>query len=186
MGSDKRKRRTGNPCKGKTRLLSVGELIPRKNHRVLIECLPSLPDARLVICGRGPLLDEYRKLASSLGVSDRVIFTGFMSDIEEYYRMADIFVFPSKQEGLSVSVMEAMASGLPCVVSDIRGNSDLIEDVSVRFPPDDKMMLTNILNRLIIDKDEQVRIGIRNLEDVKKYRTEVVVEELASIYSGGV
>lgn len=110
-----------------TVLLSVGELNSNKNHKVVIECLPELANVWYVICGQGPLMEEHRKLAETLGIAERLILAGYRTDVADFYNMADVFVFPSRREGLPVALMEAMACGLPAICSNIRGNADLIE-----------------------------------------------------------
>jgi glycosyltransferase involved in cell wall biosynthesis len=135
-----------------------------------------------VICGQGPLQDEDMELADKLGVGDRVVLAGYRTDVKDFYDMADIFVLPSYQEGLSVALMEAMASGLPCVVSDIRGNADLIKNDKFRFSPDDKNRLISILKEQTVDKQAMSIEGIKNRKTVEKYRAEIVVENLKSIY----
>ncbi|WP_270658903.1 glycosyltransferase family 4 protein [Paraclostridium bifermentans] len=111
-------------------LLSVGELSKRKNHEVIIKALSKIEDGRIhyFIAGRGELENYLIDLAKSIGVEERVHLLGFRIDIQELVKVADIFCFPSKQEGLPVALMEAMASGLPCICSKIRGNSDLIKN----------------------------------------------------------
>ena len=111
-------------------LLSVGELSRRKNHQAVIEALAELgrTDLYYLICGQGGLKEELAQQAHRLGIADRVILPGFQQDVADMYRSADLFVFPSLQEGMPVALMEAMAAGLPCVVSDIRGNRDLIDE----------------------------------------------------------
>ena len=110
-------------------MLSVGELNDNKNHRVIIETLPNLPhNFHYLICGLGPLMAEHQKLAEDLGVSERLHLLGFRNDVLSVMKSCDLFVFPSKREGLSVALMEALACELPCIASNIRGNSDLILD----------------------------------------------------------
>jgi glycosyltransferase involved in cell wall biosynthesis len=115
-------------------LLSVGELIPRKNHEVVIRALSvlkqrdKLSHIEYVICGRGAYEADLKKLAEELGVADHIYFLGYRNDISEICNCADLFVFMSHQEGLPVALMEAMACGLPAICSNIRGNTDLIED----------------------------------------------------------
>ena len=115
-------------------LLSVGELIPRKNHEVVIRALSVLKQAdkllhlEYVICGRGVHESELKKLAEELGVAEHIHFLGYRTDISEICNCCDLFVFMSHQEGLPVALMEAMACGLPAICSNIRGNTDLIED----------------------------------------------------------
>ena len=108
-------------------LLSVGELNDNKNHRVAIQVLPELPNSvHYVICGTGSLKSQHEQLANELKVSERLHLLGYRSDVIKIMKSCDVFVFPSKREGLSVALMEAMASSLPCIASNIRGNFDLL------------------------------------------------------------
>jgi len=109
-------------------LLSVGELNENKNHRMGIETIARLNDSNIhyAIAGMGDNRDCLLGLAKELGVSDQVHFLGYREDVAELYAVSDVFFFPSFREGLSVSLMEAMACGLPVVCSRIRGNTDLI------------------------------------------------------------
>lgn len=119
-------------------VLSVGEVNKNKNHKVGIEALAKLRDKNTyyVICGRGPLMEAHKELAQSLGVGDRVVLTGYRTDVADFYKMADVFLFPSFREGLPVAVMEAMASGLPVVATRIRGSSDLVQHGDLFEPTD--------------------------------------------------
>ena len=163
-------------------LLSVGELIKRKNQRIVIEALPDLNNIWYVICGKGPLLDEYREMSEELGISNRVVLAGYRTNVKDFYDMADMFVLPSFQEGLSVALMEAMASGLPCIVSDIRGNVDLIEDEEYRFFPNDSSGLLKTIGRVTTNREMQKKEGAKNKEKAMKYRIERIVEELKKVY----
>lgn len=119
-------------------VLSVGEVNKNKNHKAGIEALAKLRDKNTyyVICGRGPLMEAHKELAQSLGVGDRVVLTGYRTDVADFYKMADVFLFPSFREGLPVAVMEAMASGLPVVATRIRGSSDLVQQGDLFEPTD--------------------------------------------------
>ena len=114
-------------------LLSVGELIPRKNHAAVLYALSilkqmdELDGIQYVICGRGALEQELKSLTAELGLKEQVHFLGYRKDIPAICAACDLFVFMSHQEGLPVALMEAMACGLPVVCSAIRGNTDLIE-----------------------------------------------------------
>lgn len=109
-------------------LLTAGEMIPRKNQALLLEVLRRLnhPSLTLIILGHGKLQDELKVKAKALGVEAQVRFPGYRTDVFRFYGIADLFLFPSLQEGLPVAVMEAMAAGLPVVASGVRGNRDLI------------------------------------------------------------
>lgn len=94
-----------------------------------MEALQKLPeDYWYVIVGKGDLKDELE----DLNHTGRLKLLGFRTDVVDLLHCADLFVFPSLQEGLPVALMEAMAAGLPCVASRIRGNSDLLPQNTVR------------------------------------------------------
>lgn len=113
-----------------TVLLSVGELNSNKNHQIVIKALAQLHNVNLhyVIAGAGGKKNDLEKLAYNLGVSKQVHLLGYRRDVVELYSVADLYLLPSQREGLNVSIMEAMASGLPCIVSKIRGNADMIDE----------------------------------------------------------
>lgn len=116
----------------------AGRLHPQKNLRLLLEAWsrvewhrPSAggtkPSARLVLLGDGPQGRELEQLATELGCSQSVHFAGRVDNVADWLRAADVFVLPSVAEGSSNSLLEAMATGLPCLVSRIGGNVDMVE-----------------------------------------------------------
>lgn len=117
-----------NLPEGSVKLLSVGELIGRKNHATIIEAMKSFKgkDIHYFIAGEGELREKLKSRVSDYGLQNQVHFLGFCRNISELCNSCDIFVFPSVQEGLSIALMEAMSCGKPIVASNIRGNVDLI------------------------------------------------------------
>lgn len=109
-------------------LLSVGELNKNKNHTAVIKAISELNNKRIhyYICGKGILKKDLEEECRRLCVENQVHLLGYRKDVIEIYKACDIYIHPSYREGLPVAVMEAMACGLPCMVSDIRGNRDLI------------------------------------------------------------
>lgn len=105
-------------------IISVGEMNANKNHQLIIRAIQNIPEAKYVLVGIGPLKDELVKLSSELGVSDRVKFLGYRTDINELLHMSDCFAFPSLREGLGLAALEALSSGVPVVASDIGGIRD--------------------------------------------------------------
>ncbi|MEM2057654.1 MAG: glycosyltransferase family 1 protein [Thermoproteota archaeon] len=101
----------------------IGRFDTPKNHRFLIEVFEvlaaRLPDARLILVGDGPLRPEIQRLVTSKGLQDRVLFLGIRADVPEIMRSLDLFLFPSLYEGFGLVLIEAQASGLPCVISDV-------------------------------------------------------------------
>ena len=167
-------------------LLSVGELSKRKNHEVVIKAIAKLnnPQIKYLVCGQG-LLDSYLKeLAKNYGVSKQVEFLGYRSDILEICAASDVFVFPSLQEGLPVALMEAMASGLPSVVSNIRGNIDLIKEGKGGYlcKPRNINGFAKAISLLTQDAEKRRSMGNYNLETIKQFDVEKVKSELLKIY----
>lgn len=102
----------------------------------MIRAIAQIPNVYLTIASRGELQPEFENLIKELKIEDRVKLLGFRTDISALCASADVFAFRSFQEELSVALMEAMAWGKPCVVSAIRGNTDLIdENGGVLFDP---------------------------------------------------
>lgn len=165
-------------------LLSVGELSRRKNHRAVLRVLAGLQreDVYYVICGQGPLRDELQRQAKRYGIADRVRMPGYMQDIRAAYQAADIFVFPSRQEGLPVALLEAMASGLPCIVSDIRGNRELIPWKKCRFAPGRPGQMRGLLLELIGDGRLRELYGKYNQTRVRAYDLQAVQQKMERIY----
>ena len=109
---------------------------------------------------------------------------GYRNDVKELYKAADCFVMPSFREGLSRSIMEAMASGLTCVVSKIRGNIDLITDNKGGFlcAPDDISGFSEAISKLSGDCSMCERMSESNLKRIKEFDTSVVEKAMRSIY----
>ena len=102
-------------------LISVGLLIPRKGHELVIQALARLPDAQLLICGEGPMRDQLERHAERLSVSDRVRFLGPVAheELSRYYGAADVLVLASCREGWPNVLLEAMACGTPVVATAV-------------------------------------------------------------------
>ena len=116
---------------GKNVLITVGRLSFEKRVDLLIKCMKHFSDDTvLLICGKGPAGDEWRQLAADEGVTDRVVFAGFVSDedIVSYYSSADIFVTASKFETQGLTTLEAMACGVPAICANGRAFTYVIEE----------------------------------------------------------
>ena len=168
-------------------LMSVGELTKRKNHMAVIEALACLKeyDILYVVCGDGPMKARLRARAEELGVRERVKLLGFRKDIAELHKMADIFVFPSLQEGLPVALMEAMASGLPIVASRIRGNEDLIQNNRGGYlvKAQDSKQLAEAISKMIKNPEQRDKMEKRNLEIIKHYGQNAVLQKMKEFFN---
>ena len=167
-------------------ILSVGELIKRKNQKVIIKALtrPGMERVHYVIAGEGALRQKLETYAAELQVQDRLHLLGFRNDIAELLKSSDAFVFPSHQEGLPVSVMEAMAAGIPVVVSRIRGNVDLIDEEQggVLCAPEDADAFAKGIVRLINDPEFAAQCTEHNHRKISGYDKCVVTEQLRKVY----
>ena len=113
-------------------ILYVGRLVYEKGVQHLIAAMPKIlsnyNDAKLIIAGRGGMMDELRAEASNLGLNDKIYFTGYLNSkqVQKMYKCADVAVFPSTYEPFGIVALEAMLAGVPTVVSDVGGLDEII------------------------------------------------------------
>lgn len=164
-------------------LFSVGELNENKNHQLVLRALAKInnTDIHYAIAGVGDKDSYLLDLAKELNLSDRLHLLSYRTDVMELYHSADAFVFPSIREGLSVSLMEAMASGLPVVCSRIRGNVDLIGDKNgfLFSPYSVDECKTAIESTLHCDLND---ISENNLKKIIGFSQTTVLEKMRDIY----
>lgn len=160
---------------------SVGRLKEEKGHRLLIEAVSRLSNVSLAIAGDGPLMEELTNLARQLKI--HCIFIGQLSPekIPLFLRSLDIFCFPSVEEGFGVALVEAMASGLPIIASDIPSHREVIGDVGILAPVKDANALAEKLKMLIRDTTLRESFSQKAVERAKMFsidRTVKAYEEL--------
>ena len=183
------KRRTIDITDDDIMLLSVGELSDRKNHQIVIKALGYMKERgydihniKYVICGIGDNKDMLENMAEEYGADVRLL--GYRSDIAELCECADIYVFPSLQEGLPVALMEAMSMGLPCIASKIRGNTDLIRDGVNGYlcRPNDTKGFAIKIRKLCFNKEIRSKFSTTNLEKIQDYNTVKINYMMKRIY----
>lgn len=166
-------------------LLSVAELTKNKNHDMVLQALAKLnqKDIKFVCAGRGEQMEAVKARIKELGLDGQVLMLGYRNDVGKLYGMADAFMFPSFREGLSVSLMEAMASGLPSIVSEIRGNTDLITDgVEGIYTPLTADDIAQSILKLYNDPDLCAKCAAAAREKVKQFGAEPIHEAVKGIY----
>ncbi len=171
-------------------ILSVGEINRNKNHIVVLRAMAQMKREKKIgrmsylLCGAGPLQDRLKQEARSLGIDDMVNFLGYRTDMELIYAACDIFVFPSLREGLPVSLIEAMANGLPVICSRIRGNTDLIvaEQGGFLFDPRDVGELKGKIERMLGDERLRKDFGEYNRKASQLYDLHNAMEKTTAIY----
>lgn len=166
-------------------LMCGAEFSPRKSQSVLIRALKLLPDD-VVLCmpGQGELLDDCKELANHLGLSNRIYFPGYCSDMKPWLAAADVVVSASRSEGLPFSILEAMHYGLPVVASDVKGHQELVEDGGNGYlcPYGDAEAFAKQILRLYADRNLLKIMGARGSEAVKPYYLDAVYEEIMALY----
>ena len=175
-------------------LLSVGELNDNKNHGVVIKALGELEKAgKLVnnhivymIAGAGNKKDELEALAKKESVDLRLL--GFRKDVSELLTAADLYILPSIREGLNVSLMEAMASGTPCLAGEIRGNVDLIDPGKggEMFDSQDSSSVADAIATELSSRDNWSQQGQYNQNKIKHFDLSVVEEDYENLMGGGI
>lgn len=165
----------------------VGDLNDNKNVKILVKALPNTPKYfHLIVCGLGPNLSVLKKLAEDMNVSERIHFLGFRQDIKELYAISDVFIMASKREGLPRSTMEAMCMGLPCVLSNIRGNVDLINEGEGGYlvNPKDFVGFAIAINKVLVDSKSAKQMGKINKEKIKNNNSiECVKKQMINVFN---
>lgn len=173
------------------RLIYVGRLHEQKGLDVLLQALRQLSrrgpthDICLQVLGDGPLRDQLRQLAGQLGIAHQVEFLGQTDRVLEHLQQADIFVLPSRAEGISNALLEAMALGLPVVVSNIPGNVDVVEHEKngLHFSVEDPESLAQTLASLLDQPELREQLGGAARQAVEDcYSLRYVADRYIAIY----
>ena len=179
VSKEEKRRELGIPKNAKV-LLSVGELNNNKNHETVIRAIKDL-DIYYIIAGKGGLETHLQMVINEFDIADRVKLLGFRSDVLELYSASDVYVFPSFREGLSASLMEAMACGKPCIVSQIRGNTDLIdENGGILFDPYDVEVCRCAIETML--KSDTNSMSSYNTEKIKFFALDSVIKQMNELY----
>jgi L-malate glycosyltransferase len=168
-------------------IVHVARHHPVKDQATLLQGFANVqhPNSLLVMVGDGPLRGDLEGLAQELGISSRVRFVGIQSNVRDWLAAADVFALTSVSEAASLTVLEAMATGLPVVVSNVGGNPEMVthEKEGLLFPRGDRVACGEALTRLLVDRPLAERLGQAARERVlNEYRLEQTVEAYAQLY----
>jgi glycosyltransferase involved in cell wall biosynthesis len=167
----------------------VARLEPEKGHRFLLDAMPSVlapaPDAWLAIVGEGSEAEALRAQAASLSVADRVVFTGRREDVSALTADLTVAVLPSLREAQGISILEAMARGVPVVASAVGGIPEVITSGvdGLLVPPGDPDALANAIGQLLSDAALRERIGAAGYATVRdRFSIDAQVRRIESVY----
>lgn len=164
-------------------ILSVGELIERKNHKTMILGMKYLPkNFHYIIVGVGELNEKLQNIVIKEKITERVHFLGYRRDINNICNSVDIFVMPSYQEGLSVALMEAMACCLPIVASKIRGNVDLVDEEKggLLINTEDSKGYANAIKKIVTSELQEL-FGKYNREKLREFELDSVRVQMQKV-----
>lgn len=168
-------------------ILCVGELLPNKNQQMAIRAMKEIvkkyPDAILLLAGNGPEKENLESLIHSLGLQKNVKMLGYVTNLQEYQRIADVSVSCSKREGLGLNIVEAMLSGTPVVVTANRGHRELTQSGKIGCMVkvnDTDAMIAGILSTL--DDRNQMKMQAKVHHYAVRYTNASVKKELENIY----
>ena len=170
------------------KLLWVGRLVYQKGLDILLTALGELKTLpwTLTLVGDGPHRLELERIASEKGIAERINFKGWLdrSELFQYYQDANLFVFPSRHEGMPNAILEAMACGLPIVASRIAGNEELVipDKTGWLVPPEDMDALKETLTMSIPDQTRRKQMGLASRSRVEtNYTWEGVARQYLSL-----
>ena len=164
VSRDEARARLGLPA-GSRIVAGVGRLNPQKNFALFLDIAaqlaPRFPDLHFLLAGDGPEEQMLREKASALGIASRVTFSGYVADTRLVYLAADVLLMPSRYEGLPMTLLEAMAMGLPVVASKLDGIAEVIGDGAEGFlvPSDDAALFVERTAALLADSELSSRIS---------------------------
>jgi len=172
-------------------VLLVGRIVPHKGIEHFVEAARYAPEARFLVAGEGSLREPMKRLAASMGVSDRVRFVGRVSEarLPEVYAACDVFVLPSvsRLEAFGIVALEAMATAKPVIVADIPGVREMIVDGvdGLLADPVNSLDLADKIRRLLADPDARRAMGQRGREKVlESFGIERVTDQIEAVYRG--
>ncbi len=177
--------RLGNPV----RLVHVGRFDVPKNHKGMLEMFAKLhgqrPACRLVLVGDGDLFPQVQAQAQALGIAGSVDFCGMQGDVRPYLAQADVFWLPSLYEGNPMTIIEAMASGLPIVASAVGGIPDMVtDDVSALLRPCETEPMLEAINGLLDDEALRRRLGQKALAESGRFSQQTMAQGYCRVYAG--
>ena len=170
------------------RLLHIGRFNEQKNHKGLLEAfiqiVKTFPDCCLQLIGDGDLEEETRNHVKDLGLQEKVLFLGNQTNVYPFLQEADLFLLPSKFEGMPMTIIEAMGTGLPIVASAVGGVPDMLEDgVSGMLVPCDPDAVAQAVLQLLENKDLREKLGTNARKDSEKFSAVFMAQRYCDIYT---
>lgn len=170
-------------------LINVARQDENKNQAVLLRCFAQLykqdNTVKLLLLGDGPMHEKLKKQAEEWGLSEAVTFTGNVSNTEDYYAVSDLYVQTSHREAMPLSVLEAMAAGLPIISTDVGGLKDVVQDNGILVPDNNEEALYQAIMKIYSQSPEEAkRMEKASHRIVQAYSSEAMACAYEIIYDG--
>lgn len=161
----------------------VSAFRPQKDHLTALRALAMLPDRfRLTLAGDGELRGQVSCETGRLGLTGRVTFTGNVADVPALYRDADIALLCTHHEGMSLSIIEAMASGRPLVASDVEGVRENVGDGAILVPGADPGALADAILALDSSDELRARTGMQGRRQARRFDIDTTAQKYITLY----
>jgi glycosyltransferase involved in cell wall biosynthesis len=166
----------------------VGRLTEQKGIDVFLRAIKMLPGQsgafRVWLVGDGPLRSELEQYVAKENLGSIVQFLGYRSDVPEILQASDVFVLPSRYEAMPISLLEAMAAGLPCVVTSVGDNAKIVEDgtTGIVVPPENPEALATALRKMLADSEMRQAMGEAARKKAQEYSVERMAARIAEVY----
>lgn len=170
-------------------MIYAAEFIDRKNHKLIIDAIALLSskinDFKVLFAGVGVLLEDMKDYVAQCGLEDNIRFLGYVTDIEKYFKVSDIALSASKQEGLGINLVEAMMCGAPVVATVDRGHCTVVDNRvnGILFPQNDSKSLADAITELYSDEELRLKMSEEAIKKAAEFEIDKSLDVMSKIYS---
>lgn len=168
------------------RFINVGRHDDNKNQELIIRLFIKLhrdyPTTSLILCGDGPEHQKYVDLAENMIDDKSIVILGNVSNVEDYLAESDIYIQASHREGLPLSTLEAMASKLPVISTNVGGMKNIVKGNGFLVPDNNQQALFNAMEKFVLEKDLREQCGEESLRIVKDFSSVKMADEYLKLY----
>lgn len=164
-------------------IVMVAAFRPQKDHITAIRALRLLPHAHLYLAGDGSDRNAIENHVKQAGLSDRVHFLGNIANVGELYKSADCAILCSKYEGFGLSAVEAMASGVPFIASDVPGLREIVKGAGLLVPPSDETALAEAISNVLTDKKLRDSLVPSEIARASQYSIDNTAQQYIQLYN---
>ncbi|MBV8808803.1 MAG: glycosyltransferase [Acidobacteriaceae bacterium] len=167
---------------GRIRAAFVGRFEPQKDHATLLRALKLAPRIHLFLLGDGPLREQLEQQSRDLGISDRITFMGFRSDVPQVLKACDFYVHSTTSDGFGIAACEAMAAGLPVIASDVPGLAQVVQGAGILVSVGDHESLAREMNGVAGSLEKRQQMSQASRRRARDFSIERTVDGYVAMY----